>query len=329
MKGLLLQPGMVISSLFVVALVGGGVYAGVRIHNENQEKDAQVARGQHLATTHASAEQVAAELAKARSVASAELERLNLFINYASSPQALAVVREEVYDNILNHVMDAADDIAAQTILKGTATPALQQLQQKISEDRQKIAEILQEWKKLINDPVASVAPGAAATAAGYAKEVKTYIDELKKLVDQLTPDNSGLTPDQIAADQNQVNSIINETNQALSDINQPSVPPSIVQQQQQDVKDTQSKVDDLQQTLTTINDSSTPSDTGSGTTPDTSSTPQPQTTDTSGGGGSNSNNPPAPSEPSAPIPGTRYVPPLPAVDPNKPKLIEGTNVGQ
>jgi hypothetical protein len=327
MKGLLLQPGVIISSLFVVVLVGGGVYVGVRVHNQNQEKDAQVARGQQLATTHASVEQVAAELAKARSVASAELERLNLFINYASSPQALAVAREEVYDNVLNHVMDVADDIAAQAKLEGTATPALQQLQQKINEDRQKIADVLQEWKKLVNDPVASVAPGAAATSAGYAQEVKTYIDELKKLVDQLTPDNSGLTPAEIAADQNQVNIIIEDVNQAISDINQPSVPPSIVQQQQQEVKDTQSKVDDLQQTLTTINNPSTPSDTGSGTTPDTSSTPQPQTTDTSGG--NSSPNQPAPSEPSAPIPGTRYVPPLPAVDPNKPKLIEGTNVGQ
>jgi hypothetical protein len=125
------------------------------------------------------------------------------------------------------------------------------------------------------------------------------------------------------SADQSAVDQAIKDANQAVSDLAQTSVPPSVVQQQQDDTSAANQHVADLQHDLQEANNpsgqSSTPSsDDGTGNT-DTSVVPD----NTSSPNSSDPNYQP-PSSPN--YPGTRYVPPESAQDPDKPKLIEGAN---
>lgn len=324
MKSVFLQPGVIIASLFIIVLLGGGTYVGIRSSADSRDKDALVSRGRELAAGHASAEQVAAELARARSVAAAELERLDLFTNYSGSPEALAAVREEVYENVLTVIMKEADAAAAAIKLTEKASVAAKKLADEITANRQEIKTILEQWKALISDPVASVAPDAKTKTAAYAEQVQEYIEALGELVDQLTPENSGLTGAQIDTIQDQIDTLVEETTQAVSDISQPTVPPHIVTEQKEEVQNAADTVNDIEEVLEDIVESP-----GSVTPPSGSITPTPEVITappgtSSGGSGTGST---FIGTPSTPVPGTRYVPPLAPVDPSKPKLIEGTNV--
>jgi hypothetical protein len=317
MKSVFLQPTVIIASLFILVMVGGGVYAGIQLHSDAADKDALVKKASQLGTGHASAEQIAAELAHAREVAQAESARLNLFVNYPTSPEALAAVREEVYENVLN----AIDKIDI-TVKPAPAQPTAQEkLKEAIAAEKAHIQDVLNQWKELVSNPKANTDPAAAIKATEFANEIKTDINDLKKIVDQLTPDNSGLTPAEIAADKNDVNNAINEVQQAVTDLGQNTVPPEVVQQQQQDANNAQNNVNNLQQDLNNANNPNNNTNQGDGNSNQTAPEPG-QTTSP----GESSSNPPAdqPGEPT--YPGTRYVPPPSAQDPDKPHLIEGAN---
>lgn len=310
MKSVFLQPTVIIATLFVLVLIGGGVYAGIRLQSDAAGKDALVKKAALLGTGHASAEQIAAELAHARDVAQSESVRLNLFVNYPTSPEALAAVREEVYENVLNAI-DKIDIIVKAAPAQPTAQ---EKLKEAIAAEKAHIQEVLKEWKELVSNPKTNFDPTAAAKVTAYANEIKTDINDLKKLVDQLTPDNSGLTPAEIVADKSDIAGVIQAVQQAVSDLGQTTVPPAVVQQQQQDTTTAQNNVNNLQQDLNNVNNSNPlpPPTTGD-------TTPPPDTT--------SSSNPIPPTTPSEPnYPGTRYAPPPPAQDPDKPHLIEGAN---
>lgn len=322
MNRLLLQPAFIISSVFILALVAGGVYVSVQIRDDEANKDALVKSAKQLATGHASAEQIAAELAQARIDARVELERLNLLTNYPTSAEALAAVRQEVYENVLTDIVGRIDRVIGD--LKASQPSSAQlKIQQNIIAEQEHIKQILEEWRQLVSNPSLNSNPTAAAQASQYAAEIKQDIQDLKKLVEQLTPENSGLSPSDISADQSAVDQAIKDANQAVSDLAQTSVPPSVVQQQQNDTSAANQHVADLQHDLQEASSpsgqSSTPSsDDGTGNT-DTSVVPD----NTSSPNSSDPNYQP-PSSPN--YPGTRYVPPESAQDPDKPKLIEGAN---
>ena len=44
MKSVFLQPTVIVASLFILVLVGGGVYGGIRIYSNARDKDALVER---------------------------------------------------------------------------------------------------------------------------------------------------------------------------------------------------------------------------------------------------------------------------------------------
>ena len=318
MNRLLLQPAFIISSVFILALVAGGVYVSVQIRDDEAGKDALVKSAEMLATGHASAEQIAAELAQARIDARVELERLNLLTNYPTSAEALAAVRQEVYENVLTDIVGRIDRVIGD-LKASQPSPAQLKIQQNIIAEQEHIKQILEEWRQLVSNPSLNSNP----TAAAHAAQIKQDIQDLKKLVEQLTPENSGLSPSDISADQSAVDQAIKDANQAVSDLAQTSVPPSVVQQQQDDTSAANQHVADLQHDLQEANNpsgqSSTPSsDDGTGNT-DTSVVPD----NTSSPNSSDPNYQP-PSSPN--YPGTRYVPPESAQDPDKPKLIEGAN---
>jgi hypothetical protein len=158
-------------------------------------------------------------------------------------------------------------------------------------------------------------------------------VQQLQQLVQQLTPDNSGLTSQQIATDQAAVDVAVEQIQQAVSDLSQPVVPPTIIQQQQQNVNNTQNQVDNLQQQLNNANNppvgqgseqNQNPGQTPpSGTSPDAATNPA--SPDNSG---SSSSDNPLYVPPTINLPGTRYIPQEPVQDPTKPKLIEGANPG-
>jgi hypothetical protein len=300
-------------------VIGGATYAGIRLHSDAQGKDDLVKKAEQLATGHASAEQIAAELVKARADAQAEGERLNLFVNYPTSPEALAAVREEVYENIFETIDKLT--IAVKVSLKQGVEAKLQEA---IAAEKAHIQEVLKEWKELVTNPKANTDPTAAAKAAEYAAEIQTDIQDLKKIVDQLTPGTSGLTPAEIAAEKAAVEDAIEDIQQAVSDLGQPVVPPNVVQDQQQDVNNAQNNVNNLQQDL---NDANNPNNQGNNTQDPT--IPSPDNT-TSPGDTTSPNSHSSGGEPAEPnYPGTRYEPPAPVQDPSKPKLIEGANMEQ
>ncbi len=321
MKSVFLQPTVILASLFILVIIGGATYAGIRLHSDAQGKDDLVKKAEQLATGHASAEQIAAELVKARADAQAEGERLNLFVNYPTSPEALAAVREEVYENIFETIDTLAGAMKA-SLKQGVET----KLQEAIAAEKAHIQEVLKEWKELVTNPKTNTDPTAAATAAEYAAQIQTDIQDLKKIVDQLTPDASGLTPAEITAEKAAVADAIADIQQAVSDLGQTVVPPAVVQQQQQDATNAQNTVNNLEQELNAANN---PSGNTQGNTNQDSTAPSPDTT-TSPGDTTHTNSNPLVETPSAPnYPGTRYIPPAPVQDPDKPKLIEGANIEQ
>lgn len=317
--------------LFSLLIIGGGTYAVDQIRTDNQDKDAVIRQGQRIASGHATAEEVAAALAQARAEAAAALERLDLFVRYPSSPEALAAAREEIYDNVINTIMSKSDKVLAD--IRKTSPD----IQQQIATDRQRIQEILDSWKKLVSGP-ANNSPTAAAQATEYANELQTYIHELQQLVSGLTTENSGLTTDQIITDQTIVSGIISDIQQTISDLGQNTVPPSVVDGQTGIVQGTQTTVGSLEETLNDINSTPSTGSTGGntgGTTNTSGNTGTQSTVDTSGISGtsgsggtqSTTGTGSGTSGSTTLIPGTRYVLPLPPNDPNKPKLIEGANM--
>src|SRR3989338_406234 len=328
MKSVFLQPTVIVASLFILVLVGGGVYGGIRIYSNARDKDALVERAQQLATGHASAEQIAAELIKARETSRAEGQRLNLFVNYPSSPDALAAVREEIYENVFNVLIPKTEAILTniETSKMASAMPQAI-LKSKIETDQKHVRVILAEWQNLIGNPISNSNPATAIQVAQYATEVKAYVQELQQLVQQLTPDNSGLTPTEIVAEVEGINEIVAEREQAILDLSQTTVPPAVVNQQQEVLNDAQNQVNELEQELEDVTNP-----------PDTQvSNQNPIIPPISGQGNeipisdsgtlpTDSNQTPSSQTSSQNLPGTPYIPPVPYIDPSKPKLIEGAN---
>jgi hypothetical protein len=100
-----------------------------------------------LATGHASAEQIAAELAQARIDARVELERLNLLTNYPTSAEALAAVRQEVYENVLTDIVGRIDRVIGD-LKASQPSPAQLKIQQNIIAEQEHIKQILEEWRQ-------------------------------------------------------------------------------------------------------------------------------------------------------------------------------------
>ncbi len=332
MNRLFLQPAFLISSVFMLALVAGGVYVSIRIHDDEVGKDQLVKKAEQLATGHASAEQIAAELAQARIEARKELERLNLLTNYPTSAEALAAVRQEVYEQVLIGVLARVDAVVGD--LAGVnPTSAQQNIERQIVAEQEHIRQLLEEWKQLVSNSSLNSNPAAATQASQFAAEIKQDIQDLKHLTEQLTPENSGLSPAEITADQTAIDNAIAEAHQAVSNLSQTTVPPSIVQQQQQTVTNAQNTVTQLQQNLQQTTNPPAGSSSGQNSTP-------PPGTNTGGGSPGdasasdttsslNSSDPNYQAPLSPNYPGTRYVPPVVSPDPNKPKLIEGQNPNQ
>src|SRR3989344_1621052 len=318
MKSVFLQPTVIVASLFILVLVGGGVYGGIRIYSNARDKDALVERAQQLATGHASAEQIAAELIKARETARAEGQRLNLFVNYPSSPDALAAVREEIYENVFNVLIPKTEAILTniETSKMASAMPQAI-LKSKIETDQKHVRVILAEWQNLIGNPISNSNPATAIQVAQYATEVKAYVQELQQLVQQLTPDNSGLTPTEIVA----------EIEQAILDLSQTTVPPAVVNQQQEDLNDAQNQVNELEQELEDVtNPPDTQVSNQNPIIPPISGQGNEIPSSDSGTLPTDSNQTPSSQTSSQNLPGTPYIPPVPYIDPSKPKLIEGAN---
>mgnify|MGYP000904673521 CR=1 FL=1 len=323
MASLFRQLTILITSIIVIALIWGGIRIVQEVRTDSSQKEARIQEAQRRAAQIPSAEQILVELNQARAAVRVEVERLNVLMTSPRSPEALAIMREEVYQDVSGSILARADAVLKDiTATKGTvATVAQTKLQIQIAEDRAHIQEVLTEWKELIQNPTSS--GGSSAAQQQYANEIKTYIKELQELVTTLTPENSGLTPQEIADDKAAVAAAIKEADQAIAALGSPSVPPAVVQQQQDVVADAQHQVENLQQQLDQINN---PSSSGTG---ETSSPTTGGNTDTQ----QDTTPPTNPSSPSSPHvdpepqqPGTRYVPPPVVDDPNKPHLIEGAN---
>lgn len=315
MKRTVLSQPVFMYSIIMIAVLGfAGAYAYTKIHQDQAQKDALVRQAEQLATGHASAEEIAAELADARTTAQKELDRLDLFVNYSSSPEALAAMREDVFQNVLNVFAKNTESVFKDinNSKNQQAINSQNSIQAKIAADQAHIQDILQQWKALVTNPVTNSSPGAAVKASTYATQVQTDVKDLQQLAQQLTPGNSGLTPQQIAADQATIDVAVQQIQQVILDLSQTVVPPAIIQQQQQVVDSTQNQVNNLQQQLIDANNP-----------PDASSN---QASPGNVGSGSGGTPPYVP--PTINLPGTRYVPPVSVQDPTKPKLIEGANPG-
>lgn len=319
---------MIVAWLFIIALIGGVVYFSVQVSQDKQSKDQLVKRAEHLAQGHESAEEVLARLQDARTKAENEVERLQFFTDSPSSSFALASFEEYNYEQVAGSVAKKIDfvfDNRKVSVSNDTS------VQTRIATDRRQINEVLAKWKALVNNQTPATNPSSVqSTAATYAAEIKSYIFDLQNIVASLTPENSGLTAEEIIAYRNTVAETINDINQALSNISQTTVPPVVVQEQQQIVQQAQQQVSNIEDELIQITTPFAP-------------VIDPLAPDNSNG--NNPNNPPVnnapPADPSAaaadPViqnpssgpsgpPGSRFIPPLPVQDPSKPKLIEGAN---